>query len=103
MLDFLGYLYSPSTYLGTCQAQSETRSRNSGIKAFPRARFLDWNEVPDLGHPLKLQHMMPSASVFARACSKNALRSLLIQFGFAMLLTLYPGAFGITREYHVVL
>ena len=80
MLDFLGHLYSPSTYLGTCQAQSETRSRNSRIKALPRARFLDLDEVADLGHPLKLQHMMPSAGVFARACSKNVFRSLLTRF-----------------------
>ena len=49
-------------------------------KRLPRARLVDWDEVPDLDHPLKLQHMMPSASVFARACSKNAFRSLLTRF-----------------------
>ena len=72
MLDFLGHLYSPGS----------KRDSLAGFenKRLPRARFLDWDEVPDLGHPLKLRHMMPSASVFARACSKNAFRGLLIRF-----------------------
>ena len=49
-------------------------------KRLPRARFLDLDEVADLGHPLKLQHMMPSARVFARACSKDTFGRSLIWF-----------------------
>jgi len=47
----------------------------------PRARFLNLDEVANHDHPMKLPHMMPSASDFARAC----------------------GALGITRQSHVVL
>jgi thiosulfate/3-mercaptopyruvate sulfurtransferase len=43
-------------------------------KRLPRARLLNLDKVANHEHPMKLPHMMPSANVFTRACSKNAFR-----------------------------
>ena len=47
-------------------------------KRLPRARFLNLDEVANHDHPMKLPHMMPSASVFTHACRKDVINLFLV-------------------------